>query len=108
MAKHYTRRREVLLLDFVLEKLRHPFKRYFGFRQLEVIPESMRQGFKDHQLRVAPGSKQGVVKDRRVAQQDVARAGDEETGWHPVQIGKQRRQHWISAVRLRYILFVWQ
>jgi hypothetical protein len=40
--------------DSFVEELRHQFQRLFSFRQLEVIPEGMRQRVENNQARVNP------------------------------------------------------
>jgi hypothetical protein len=41
----------------------HNVQRFFRFRQLKVVPEGMRQGFEDDQLRIHSGLKQRAMKD---------------------------------------------
>ena len=65
-----------LLLYLLIEELRHQFQRFFCLRQLEVIPESVREGFEDDQLRVVSGLQQRAMKNCGAAEQDVAAAGD--------------------------------
>ena len=40
----------LLVSDFLVEELGHQFQRFSSLRQLEVIPEGMRQSLEHHQL----------------------------------------------------------
>src|SRR3954469_20883159 len=46
-----------LFSNILVEEPRHDLQRLFGFRQLEVIPEGMRQRLENHQLCVDAGAK---------------------------------------------------
>ncbi len=58
---------EILPRDLLAEKLSHQIQGFPRFRQLEVIPESVRHRFKYNQLRIVSRAQQCTVKQRGVA-----------------------------------------
>lgn len=95
--------RKKLARDFLVEELGHQLEGFARFGKLEVIPEGVGQGFVNHESRFIIGAQQGAMENRGVAQQQVARAGDQQ-GWrHAVQIREDRRKNgvlWIRAGRI--------
>jgi hypothetical protein len=55
--------------QFLVKKISHHREAFFGFGQLEVIPECVRQGLKYNQMRIAPGAQQCPMKHGGIAQQ---------------------------------------
>ena len=92
--------RKRLVRDSLVEEPGHQTEGSARFGKLEVIPEGVGQGFANHQLRVIVGAQQSTMENRGVAQQQVARAGDQQ-GWrHAAQIREDRRQNgvlWIPS-----------
>lgn len=78
-----------LAAQLFIEKLRHQFQSFLRVGKFEVIPERVRQRLKDDKLRVVAAAKQGAVKDRCLAQEHIARAGDKKSRRH-VGAGRQR------------------
>jgi hypothetical protein len=59
-------------------------------------------------LRGISSAKQGAMEDRGVAQQKIARAGDQQARRPSMQVREQRREHRIFAVGLSDVLAVGQ
>ena len=79
---------DFLFPDVFVKEVCHDLQRLFGFRQLEVIPEGMRQRFKNHQLRIYIGSQKCQMKHGSIAQEQVARAGDKQARRQATKIGE--------------------
>ena len=88
----------VLVRQLLIEKLRHQFQTFLCLRQLEVIPERVRQGLEHNQLRIVPGAQQRAMEQRRIAEQQIAGAGDQQGRGHSFKVGEQRRQHRVLAI----------
>ena len=67
----------ILPPDSLVQKFRHQFQRFFGFWQLKVIPEGMGQRLEHDQVRIDASLQQRTMERTRIAQQNIARAGDE-------------------------------
>jgi hypothetical protein len=61
-----------------IEEPCHNFVRLLRFRQVRVIPECVRQGFENNQLCVNASMQESSMEDRCSAEEQVARAGDEQ------------------------------
>ena len=83
----------------LVEELCHQFQSFFGFGQLEVIPEGVRQGFENDEVGIDARLQQRAVERGCIAQQNVACAGDQQAGRHAVQVGEKRRQYSIFPIR---------
>src|SRR5256885_10871002 len=98
--------KRISFLQSLVEEACHNLQRLLSFWQLEVIPECVWQGFKNHQLRIHSGAKQRTMKDRSVAQKQVAGAGYQQAGRKAAKGGKQRREHEILAISFAYVSFI--
>ena len=58
-----------LVFNLGVKELGHQLERFSGFRQLEVIPEGVRQSFEHDELRVVSGAQQGSMEDGGIAEQ---------------------------------------
>jgi hypothetical protein len=58
-----------LIAELLVEKLRHQFQGFFGFRELKVIPEGVGQCLENHQPGVDIITKKSAMEQCRVAQQ---------------------------------------
>src|SRR4051812_15556553 len=98
--------KRISFLQSLVEEACHNLQCLLGFGQLEVIPECVWQGFKNHELRIDSGAKQRAMKDRSVAQKQVAGAGYQQAGRKAVKVGKQRREHGIFGISFAYVSFI--
>jgi hypothetical protein len=52
-----------------VEEVGHDLQSFFGFGQLKVIPESMRQRFEDNELGIVSSGQKSAVQNGGVAEQ---------------------------------------
>src|SRR5215831_10835378 len=76
----------------------HHFQCLLRLRQLEVIPERVRQGFEYQKLRIDARVQECEMEHCRITQQQIARAGHQEAGRPSMQVGEKRREHWIFRI----------
>src|SRR5438270_5610099 len=98
--------KRLLVSDCFIEELSHQLQRLSSFRKLEVIPEGMGKSLEHDQLGVISGAQHGTMQNRRIAEQQVACAGDQKARRHAAQIGVQRRQDGILAIGLADIFII--
>jgi hypothetical protein len=70
-----------------IEESRDDLIGFFGFRELGIVPKGMRQGFKDDEVGLDARPKECPMKNRRAAEQQVARARNEERRREAFQVG---------------------
>src|SRR6266481_4509417 len=80
-----------LTAKLFVEEFGHHVEGFFCFRQLEVIPEGVRQGFENEELRVVACAEQSAMEHGRVAQEQIASAGDQQARRHAFEVGEERR-----------------
>ena len=81
-------------------------KRLGCLGKVEVVPESVRERFKDNQLRIVTGMQQGTMKRGRIAQEEIARAGDEKGGRRSAQVGEEGREDRVLAIGFAHVRIV--
>ena len=73
-------------------------ERFGGFGEFEVVPEGVGKSFEDDELGVDVGVKQSPMKERGIAEQKIASAGNEESGRKALEVGEDGRENWVAAV----------
>lgn len=73
---------------FFVEKLGHDSEGFRRLGKLEVIPEGVGEGLEDDETGVDAGAEEGAMEEGGVAEEEVARAGDEKAGRHAFQVGE--------------------
>src|ERR1700730_6393048 len=81
-----------------IEEARLRCKRFPGFRQVEKIPEGVRHGVKDHQVRIYACPQQCSMKIDGTAETVIARRSHAKSRWESFQIRVHGRKHGILAV----------
>src|SRR5579859_6311556 len=87
-----------LVADLIIEKLGHDSEGFRRFGELEVIPEGVRKGLENYQMGVDAGAEEGAMEEGGVAEEKVARAGDEKARRHAFQVGEDGGEDGVFSV----------
>src|SRR5262249_2109537 len=88
----------ILPAQVFCEEIGHERVRLLGFGEFGIIPEGVREGLKDDQLRVDAGAQIGTMQDGGAGQKKVAAARNEKGRRKTVEVGIDRREHGILGI----------
>src|SRR5271165_519891 len=94
----WLRTRQRLLSHLAIEEVRHHAVGFLGLRQVPIVPESVRQTVEYDQLRIDSSLQKNPMQVNRVTEQQIALAGEKQGRWKALQVGINRREHWIRCV----------
>lgn len=86
------------MAEFLCEEFGHVVEGLGGFGELEVVPEGVGKRLKDNELGVNVGAEEGAMEKSGVAEEQIARAGNEQSWGQAFEIGEEGREDGIFAV----------
>src|SRR5258708_26938370 len=86
------------MAEVPVQEARLCLQRFLRFREVELVPEGMRQRIEHHQSRVHAGPQEGAMKVDRAAQTMVASGSHAERRWESTHVRVYGRKYRVLAV----------